>query len=198
MPRSAICWFEIYVNGQPALRVFIAALFLCLVVACAPADHDATPAPIQPDPSSFTAAPEGGEGCRAEGADGSPNTDDSPPGPQESEDSGGSNSGPASTTFGPVRCGGSEQVQCTHFPLDAGVISSIRPMGAMSGSHVTPVNHIYITHDSTDLPGHGYVVRMPADRIAVEVGLMLNASRPDCRIVIAHTCRIQSACFWRR
>ena len=96
----------------------------------------------------------------------------------------------SSTMFGPVACEGSERVQFSYFPLDAEIISSIRPMGSMAGGHVTPVDHIYITHDSPDIPGHGYVVRMPADGIVIQVERMPNASRPDYRIVIAHSCRI--------
>ena len=92
--------------------------------------------------------------------------------------------------FGPVTCVGSERVQFSYFPLDSEIISSIRPMGAMSGNHVTPVDHIYIAHDSPGIPGHGYVVRMPADGIIVQVDRMPDASRPDYRIVIAHSCRI--------
>jgi hypothetical protein len=92
--------------------------------------------------------------------------------------------------FGPVACEGSERVQFSYFPLNAEIISSIRPMGSMSGSHVTPVDHIYITHDSPDISGHGYVVRMPADGIVVQVDRMPNTNRPDYRIVIAHSCRI--------
>ena len=78
----------------------------------------------------------------------------------------------------------------SHFPLDPGIISHIEPMGAMSGSHVTPVDHIYITHDSANIPGHGYEVVMPADGIVVNVGRMPNPNRPDYRIVIAHTCTL--------
>lgn len=63
-------------------------------------------------------------------------------------------------------------------------------MGDMSGGHVTPVDHIYIPHDSPDVPGHGYVVWMPADGIVVQVDRMPNANRPDYRIVIAYSCRI--------
>jgi hypothetical protein len=92
--------------------------------------------------------------------------------------------------FGPVECEDSGRVQFTHFPLEPEIISSIQPMGAMAGSHVTPVDHIYITHDRPDEPGHGYVVVMPAGGIVIEVGRMPNPDRPDYRIVIAHTCRI--------
>ena len=94
------------------------------------------------------------------------------------------------TIFGPVECEGTGRVTFDHFPLDAGIISSIQPMGDMSGSHVTPVDHIYITHDSADVPGHGYEVVMPADGVVVSVGRMPNPNRPDYRIVIAHTCTL--------
>ncbi len=63
-------------------------------------------------------------------------------------------------------------------------------MGDMAASHVTPVDHIYITHDAADQPGHGYIVRMPADGIVVNVDRMPNPNRPDYRIVIAHTCTL--------
>ena len=78
--------------------------------------------------------------------------------------------------FGPVTCVGSERVQFSYFPLDSEIISSIRPMGAMSGNHVTPVDHIYIAHDSPGIPGHGYVVRMPADGI-IAIALKLHRAQ---------------------
>jgi len=101
-----------------------------------------------------------------------------------------SDRGGPNTMFGPVACEGTERVQFSHFPLDADIISGVQPMGAMASSHVTPVDHIYITHDQPDQPGHGYVIRMPGDGIVINVGRMPNPDRPDYRIVIAHTCRI--------
>ena len=63
-------------------------------------------------------------------------------------------------------------------------------MGKMAASHVTPTDHIYITHDSADQPGHGYVVRAPAGGNIVKVQRMPNANRPDYWMLIAHTCTL--------
>ncbi|MDA1258487.1 MAG: hypothetical protein O3C10_11710 [Chloroflexi bacterium] len=100
------------------------------------------------------------------------------------------NARPVSTMFGPVQCEGSGRIPFTHFPIDPGVIHSIEPMGKMADSHVTPIDHIYIVHDSSDDPGHGYVVRSPAGGNIVTVQRMPNANRPDYRLVIAHTCTL--------
>ncbi|MCH8818271.1 MAG: hypothetical protein IIC92_11140 [Chloroflexi bacterium] len=101
-----------------------------------------------------------------------------------------SNPGTTSSMFGPVECEGSGRVRFTHFPIDLDVISSIEPMGLMAASHVTPVDHIYIFHDSFNEPGHGYVVRAPAGGNIVEVQRMPVPDRPDYRMVIAHTCTL--------
>ncbi len=86
--------------------------------------------------------------------------------------------------FSQGNCEGQGPIQFKALPVGLKDIDYIRPMGAMSGSHVTPVDHIYIHGSSSRISpydvfagGDGYIV-------SVEVV----AGDDDYRLILEHSC----------
>ena len=91
----------------------------------------------------------------------------------------------------------SEQEQCTggrinfdHAPFNLDKITFIRPLGAMSDSHVTPTDHQYWRTAENEIvevysPGDGFITLI--ERMGT-----VEEQREDWRIRIQHTCTIGS------
>ena len=78
------------------------------------------------------------------------------------------------------------EVRFTAAPADPDDLSHIYPLGLMTGSHVTPVDHQYYYWASLDVPVGQYTVHSPADGVVVEVGYQ----PPDYRVIIEHSCDV--------
>jgi hypothetical protein len=77
-------------------------------------------------------------------------------------------------------------VRFTAAPADPNDLSHIYPLGLMTGSHVTPVDHQYYYWASLDVPVERYTVHSPANGVVVEVGYQ----PPDYRVIIEHSCNV--------
>jgi len=84
-------------------------------------------------------------------------------------------------------------------PMKMEELSYIRPLGAVSDSHVTPTDHVYIGGPNANAADNTYAVLMPADGTVTDVGAMpaqyigdragQQVAPEDHRIVISHSCR---------
>jgi len=81
---------------------------------------------------------------------------------------------------------GSGDIRFTAAPADPDDLSQIFPLGLMTGSHVTPVDHQYYYWGSLDVPLETYTVHSPADGVVVQVDYM----HDDYRLVIEHSCDV--------
>lgn len=86
---------------------------------------------------------------------------------------------------------------------DASKLSSITPLGAMSRTHVTPIDHIYVNYPPVEgdpmapsgLPAGTYNITSPADGWIVNVQDFKATNEypyPDYRVVIEHSCNLYS------
>lgn len=91
-----------------------------------------------------------------------------------------------SQVFSRGECEGHAEVRFTAAPADPDDLSHIYPLGLMTGSHVTPVDHQYYYWASLDAPVERYTVHSPADGVIVEVGYQ----PPDYRVIIEHSCDV--------
>lgn len=82
------------------------------------------------------------------------------------------------------KCVGTGAVTFTSAPMRLSDVAYILPMGLMSGSHVTPVDHIYL-HTAHGLAST-YDVLAPANGYVVQVGNVPDSN--DYRIVLEHSC----------
>lgn len=90
-------------------------------------------------------------------------------------------------------------VAFTSLPMAQNDIGYIRPMGAMSDSHVTPTDHIYIHPANPSAGANAYAVIMPADGTVFSVAAMPSqyigdrneqkTATEDHNIWISHSCR---------
>ena len=98
------------------------------------------------------------------------------------------------TLFGRVRCPPVEpERQFEYFPINPKDIDVIGPMGFMGGSHVTPVNHLYITHTQWGTSEPTIDVVVPANGTLLTIQQMpsyFSHQREDYFIVIAHSCTL--------
>jgi hypothetical protein len=78
------------------------------------------------------------------------------------------------------------EVRFTAAPANPDDLSHIYPLGLMTGSHVTPVDHQYYYWASLDVPVERYTIHSPADGVVVEVGFQ----PPDYRVIIEHSCDV--------
>lgn len=85
-------------------------------------------------------------------------------------------------------CAGTGPKTLTAPPVRLEDILYIEPMGAMSGSHVTPVDHFYFHGKKVE--GHRFDVLAPADGFIVEVGIVPGPD--DYRIILEHSCTFYS------
>jgi len=88
--------------------------------------------------------------------------------------------------FSRGQCVEREDVRFSAAPADVENVSHIYPLGLMTGSHVTPVDHQYYYWASLDVAVDAYPVYSPADGVVVEVGFQ----PPDYRVIIEHSCDI--------
>ena len=91
-----------------------------------------------------------------------------------------------SQVFSRGQCEGHGEVRFTAAPADPDDLSHIYPLGLMTGSHVTPVDHQYYYWTSLDVPVEHYTIHSPADGVIVEIGYQ----PPDYRIIIEHSCDV--------
>ena len=89
-----------------------------------------------------------------------------------------------SQSFSRGICEGKGSVTFTSPPMNMEDIAYILPMGLMSGSHVTPVDHFYF-HTSHKNTGR-YDVLAPADGYVVSVEKVGDSQ--DYRMILEHTC----------
>ena len=95
-------------------------------------------------------------------------------------------------------CSGSGEVQFEHSPMRFEDFSTIKPYGAVSGAHVTPIDHMYFAMADRSLGRDSYEVR------AIQDGVIYDLSPRDInvdtgkdkerewRMDIAHTCTFHS------
>ena len=76
---------------------------------------------------------------------------------------------PLSQYFTRGQCEGSEDIRFTAGPANPDDLSHIFPLGLMTGSHVTPVDHQYYYWASLNVPLNAYTVHSPADGVVVQV-----------------------------
>ncbi len=88
--------------------------------------------------------------------------------------------------FSRGECEGTGEIRFTAAPADPEDLSHIYPLGLMTGSHVTPVDHQYYYWTSLGVPVERYTVHSPADGVVVEVGYQ----PPDYRVIIEHSCDV--------
>ena len=93
-----------------------------------------------------------------------------------------------SQIFSAGKCSGKGLVVLTSPPVKMADTIYILPMGLMSGSHVTPVDHLYF-HTSHKNAGR-YDVLAPADGYVVSVEKVGDSQ--DYRLIIEHTCTFYS------
>lgn len=93
---------------------------------------------------------------------------------------------PLSQYFTRGQCEGSGDIRFTAAPANPDDLSHIFPLGLMTGSHVTPVDHQYYYWASLSVPLNAYTVHSPADGVVVQVDYMSN----DYRLVIEHSCDV--------
>jgi hypothetical protein len=78
---------------------------------------------------------------------------------------------------------------------DVNTISHIAPMGEMTSTHVTPVDHIYVYFPQQAKPAGTYMVTSPADGIIIgaeDFRIQNGYPYPDYRLVIMHSCKLFS------
>ncbi len=83
---------------------------------------------------------------------------------------------------------------------DVSKINYIYPMGGMIGTHITPIDHIYVYYpfdqnDQSTAPAGSYLIQSPADGhiVAVDDFRIGNGyPYPDYRITIEHSCNLYS------
>ena len=78
---------------------------------------------------------------------------------------------------------------------DVNTISHIAPMGEMTSTHVTPVDHIYVYFPQQAKPAGTYMVTSPADGVIIgaeDFRIQNGYPYPDYRLVIMHSCNLFS------
>jgi hypothetical protein len=90
-------------------------------------------------------------------------------------------------------------VKFTSAPMQMDQLSYIRPLGAVSDSHVTPTDHVYIGGNPATKDSNAYAVLMPADGTVTSVAAMPSqyigdrneqkTATEDHNIWISHSCR---------
>ncbi|MFC1944113.1 hypothetical protein ACFLX5_01225 [Chloroflexota bacterium] len=90
--------------------------------------------------------------------------------------------------FSRGNCEEREVVRLTAAPAASDDLAYIFPMGLMTGSHITPVDHQYYFWDDKQAPLDRYSVHSPADGYVVKVDYLEN----DYHVVIEHSCDIYS------
>ena len=88
--------------------------------------------------------------------------------------------------FGQSQCEEKYPVRLTAVPASPDDLSHIFPMGLMSGSHVTPVDHQYYYWGELQVPPERYPVYAPADGHVVNVSFLNN----DYIVFIEHSCDV--------
>lgn len=86
------------------------------------------------------------------------------------------------------KCEGKGPVTLSYPPIQMNDVSYILPMGLMSGSHVTPVDHLYF-HTSHKIIKH-YDVLAPANGYVVSAEIVGDSK--DYRMILEHTCTFYS------
>ena len=81
-----------------------------------------------------------------------------------------------------------DPVYLTASPADPADIAHIFPLGLMSGSHVTPVDHQYYYWAELDVPPERYLVYSPADGFVVSVQYL----ESDYIVFIEHSADVQT------
>ncbi len=90
-------------------------------------------------------------------------------------------------------------VKFTSAPMKMDDLAFIRPLGAVSDGHVTPIDHVYIGGPNSKAAANSYAVLMPADGTVMDVSAMpaqyigdrgdQKTATEDHRITISHSCR---------
>lgn len=107
---------------------------------------------------------------------------------------GGAGDGSLSSIFGECDPEATTSSYTTGF-VDPAKVSYIYPLGAMTTSHITPVDHIYVYYPREPQPAGTYLVTSPAAGRVVAVEdfrASNNYPYPDHRIVVEHSCNLYS------
>ena len=94
-----------------------------------------------------------------------------------------------------LKCAGSATQLTSGLMKDVNTIGHITPMGEMTSTHVTPVDHIYIYFPQQAKPAGTYMVTSPADGFIVGAGdfrIGNGYPYPDYRLIIMHSCKLFS------
>jgi hypothetical protein len=95
-------------------------------------------------------------------------------------------------------CSGSGEVTFEHSPMRFDDFSTIKPYGAVSGAHVTPIDHMYFAMADRSLGRDSYEVRAIQDGVIYDLSPRdINvdtgeAKEREWRMDIAHTCTFHS------
>ena len=95
-------------------------------------------------------------------------------------------------------CSGSGEVTFEHSPMRFEDFSTIKPYGAVSGAHVTPIDHMYFAMADRSLGRDSYEVRAIQDGVIYDLSPRdINvdtgeAKEREWRMDIAHTCTFHS------
>ena len=90
-------------------------------------------------------------------------------------------------------CSGKGPVKLTHVPIDMKDVSTIVPLGALAGAHVTPIDHLYFY--PTDMQNRdaapvyamadGFIKSVQRRSVRVDTG---NAQKPEYQVIFQHNC----------
>ena len=96
------------------------------------------------------------------------------------------------TPWGKLECPETEPERSfDYFPIQPEYLDAIKPMGYMAGSHVTPVDHIYLRHKQWGVQNPTIAVVNPLEGKVVSISRMPNIhDREDYFIVISHSCTL--------
>jgi hypothetical protein len=96
---------------------------------------------------------------------------------------------------GPKGCDPNGPTRYSAPMVDPATVSYIYPLGAMTTTHITPVDHIYVYYPEGTRPAGTYRITAPADGTVVDIQDFQKSNNypyPDHRIVVAHSCRLFS------
>lgn len=86
------------------------------------------------------------------------------------------------------QCSGSGSKALTHAPMNISDVSTISPMGQMTGGHVTPIDHEYYYGANQNAPVNTYPVYADADGTIVGIEFVNDGTKDAWWVTIAHSC----------
>lgn len=90
------------------------------------------------------------------------------------------------------QCEGIGSMKLTHAPMNIKDVSTIQPMGAVVGGHVTPIDHEYYYQANQNAPKDTYPVYADGDGLITIIEDDFDGVKEAWRLTIAHSCTFLS------